>query len=165
MVSKYIRRLIDLKISAKIWESKVEKKQIEILNGSGHKNIRATHKTTLEFTKEKSLTQKGNCIVVVNVDKGLTELDQSFSNRCKSEQCKITVIIESEGISDEIIGFGHPGLTFQDPTAMVIRTSPFVCPRTLMIRSNKAARNLNQQLISKLQDERAKVRIKLIAEL
>ena len=141
------------------------KKQIEILNGSGHKNIQATHKTTLEFTKQKSLTQKGNCIVVVNVDKGFTDLDQAFIKLCKSEECKITVIIESNGISDEIIGFGHPELTFQDATDMVIRKSSFICPRTLMIRSNKAARNLNKQLISKLQDERANVRIELIAEL
>lgn len=141
------------------------KKQIENLNGSGHKNIRANHKTTLEFTKERVLTKRGNCIVAVNVDKGLTDLNQFFTNLCKSEQCKITVIIESEGTSDEIIGFGHPGLTFQDPNDMVIRTSQFICPRTLMIRANKAACDLDKQLISKLQDEHAKVRIELIAEL
>lgn len=149
----------------KIWRLKLKQSQIEILFGRGHENIRATHKTTLEFTREESLTRKGDCIVAVNVDKGYPNLNQSFINLCKSKDCKITVILECEGISDEIIGFGHPDLTFQHPSDMVIRKSQFICPRTLMIRANKAARNLDKQLISKLQDSQAKVQIKLIAEL
>lgn len=143
----------------------MKNRQIEILYGSGHGNIRATHKTTLEFTKEKSLTKKGDCIIAVNVDKGFSNLNQSFIDLCKSNDCKIVVILECEGITDEIIGSGHPDLTFQHPSDMVIRKSPFICPRTLMIRANKAARNLNKQLISKLQDAHAKVKITLIAEL
>jgi hypothetical protein len=157
--------LSDLKIGMKIWGLKVKQRQIEIFYGYGHKNIRATHKTTLELTKEESLTKKGDCIVAVNVDKGFPNLDQSFLNLCKSKDCRITVVLECEEISDEIIGFGHPNLTFQHPSDMVIRKSQFICPRTLMIGANKAAQNLNKQLISKLQDSRAKVQIKLIAEL
>ena len=34
----------------------------------GHKNILATHKTTIEFTKDKELSLKGNCIVGVRAD-------------------------------------------------------------------------------------------------
>jgi len=143
----------------------VKQRQIEILNGLGHENIKATHKTTLEFTKETTLTKNGDCIVAVNMDKGFPNLNQSFLNLCKLKNCRITVILECEGISDEITGFSHPSLTFQHPSDIVIRKSQFICPRTLMIGANKAARNLNKQLISKLKDSQAKVQIKLIAEL
>ena len=34
----------------------------------GHENIRGVHKTTFEFTKEKELTLKGDCIIGVNAD-------------------------------------------------------------------------------------------------
>jgi hypothetical protein len=143
----------------------VKQRQTEILCGFGHENIRATHKTTLELTKENTLTKKGDCIIAINVDKGFPNLNQTFLTLCKSKDCRITVILKCEGITDEIIGFGHPDLTFQHPSDIVIRKSQFICPRTLMIRANKAARNLNKQLISKLQDPQAKVQIKLKAEL
>jgi hypothetical protein len=37
----------------------------EVIFAQGHENILATHKTTLEFTKDKRLSKKGDCIVAV----------------------------------------------------------------------------------------------------
>jgi hypothetical protein len=39
------------------------------LTALGHKNVLATHKTTLEFTKDDYLTKKGDCILAINLDK------------------------------------------------------------------------------------------------
>jgi len=139
--------------------------QIEILYGRGHKNIQATHKSTLEFTKETTLTKRGDCIVAVNLNKGLSELDHSFLNICKSKTCKITVTIMCEGISDKIIGYGHPNLSFKHPSDIVIRKSQFICPRTLMINANKAAKDLNRELVESLKNPASKVEIKILAEL
>jgi hypothetical protein len=146
-------------------EVRMKQHRIEILHGYGHKNLRATHNSTLEFTKEINLTRKGDCIIVVNLDKGFNDLDQAFLDLCKSNKCKITVRLTSEGISDEISGRGHPDLSFQNPISMVIRKSHFICPRTLMINANKAAKDIKRSLISKLQIPNSKIQIELIAEI
>ena len=39
----------------------------------GHKNMLAIHKNTLEFTKDKELTKRGDCIVGVNSDFKITK--------------------------------------------------------------------------------------------
>jgi len=143
----------------------VKNQRTETLQGIGHKNIRATHKSTIEFTKERELTKKGDCIIAVRLNKGLIDLDESFIDLCKSENSKITIIITCEGISETIIGYGHPNLSYQHPSDLVIRKSQFICPRTLMIRANKAAKDLDKKFIFKLQNPTVKIQIKLIAEL
>ena len=51
----------------------------------GHENIKAKHKTTLEFTKDTEMGLKGDCIVGVNADfsldklKKLTKLFKGFN--------------------------------------------------------------------------------------
>ena len=40
----------------------------------GHKNVRGTHKTTFEITKDKDLTERGTCIIGVNASYDLDEL-------------------------------------------------------------------------------------------
>ena len=49
----------------------------------GHPYITATHKNTFEFTREKHLTLKGDCIIGVNVDYTLAEL-QKLSGKIKT---------------------------------------------------------------------------------
>ncbi|HUT17100.1 MAG TPA: DUF371 domain-containing protein, partial [Acidobacteriota bacterium] len=55
----------------------------EDIVGYGHKNIQATHKTTLEFTKDKHLSKKGDCIVAVAVDKALTDLNAELKENLR----------------------------------------------------------------------------------
>ena len=50
----------------------------EVIFAQGHENILGTHKTTLEFTKDKHLTKKGDCIVAVAADKALADLSAEF---------------------------------------------------------------------------------------
>ena len=47
----------------------------------GHKNILATHKNTLEFTKDEQLSLKGDCIVGVKADYELRELKKFLKNK------------------------------------------------------------------------------------
>ena len=55
---------------------------------------------------------------------------------------------------DEIVGFGHENLTLTHPTDIVCRKSDYTCSRTLMINANKAARDLDLNLIEDLKNEK-----------
>ena len=52
--------------------------QIDKITAFGHPNIVANHKTTLEFTKEKHLSPKGDCIVGINANKSIKEIAFEF---------------------------------------------------------------------------------------
>ena len=62
------------------------------------------------------------------------------------------MILDTENGHDIIIGWGHEDLTLTHPTDIVIRKSDYTCPRTLMIKANKAARDLEGKLIDDLKD-------------
>ena len=44
---------------------------IETLEAYGHRNIRATHRSTFELTKDDYLTHRGDCIIVLRLLKAL----------------------------------------------------------------------------------------------
>ncbi len=123
---------------------------IEKIHATGHNNIRAMHRTTLEITKENHLTPKGDCIVAVSADKGLQNLPDTFKNKLRNENSRLEIIIKSNGIEEKITAGGHPELTLSHPTDMVVRKSNFICNRTLAINSDKAARDLDRGLVDKL---------------
>ena len=144
----------------------------------GHKNILATHKTTVEFTKDKELSLKGNCIVGVRADFDLSELKKSIKtiiNKNMSEtqsvsehaqksmisdkpiKNKIKIIINLDSISDEIVAELNPD--FDDDREIVIRMGEFKSKRTLGIRADKAAVHVKRELIEKLKNHNQKFSI------
>jgi hypothetical protein len=74
----------------------------EAIVGYGHKNIQATHKTTLEFTKDKHLSKKGDCIIAVAADKALTDLSGEFKEKLRKPHAKLIILIEAGGIIGRI---------------------------------------------------------------
>jgi len=137
----------------------------EVIKGHGHPNIRALHETTFEITREEHLTPRGDCIIVVGADKGALNLSNNLKELIRSG-AKVKVIIEVDDLRDEIVGIGNPKLTLTDPISLVGRKSDFICPRTFMIRANKAAKDLDRKLIMKLRREFWKeVTVKIVAEL
>ncbi|MEM2023054.1 MAG: DUF371 domain-containing protein [Archaeoglobaceae archaeon] len=52
----------------------------------GHKNLRATHRTTLEVTKESYLTPRGNCIVGVKASSSARDLPEWLKKEIKSDK-------------------------------------------------------------------------------
>lgn len=113
-------------------------------NAYGHPNILATHKTTLEFTKDKELSLKGDCIVGVNADFELEKLKKFIQ---KSKNKKITIIIETinHKIQEKITA--ELNSNFNSNKEFVVRKTDFVSERTFATSSNKAAFDLNRQLI------------------
>lgn len=140
------------------------KKATETIHARGHPNVSATHRTTLEITTREDLTIRGDCIVAVCADKGAKQLSESFKELAKKENSTITMILKVNNQTETIKGQGSPHLTFTHPHDIVARKSTYHSDRTIMIKANKAALDLNRELVQKLKDPQTKVEITLIAE-
>jgi len=138
-------------------------KLVETVIGYGHENVSATHKSTIEITRDDYLTPRGNCIIMVKADKAVSDLSDEVKNKLRS-YCKVKLIIEVDDLREEICGFGHPKLQLTDERSIVIRKSSYICPRTLMINANKAAADLDRKLIEKLKEKGRRGKIIIIIE-
>ena len=123
------------------------------IKAKGHKNVLSHHKSTFEITKDEDLTLQGDCIVGVSIDKAMGDFPVEFKEKLANSNTKVIVTLETPNASDKIIGWGHEELTLTHPTDIVCRKSTFTCSRTLMIKSDKAACDLNTNLIKDLQNE------------
>ena len=138
---------------------------VEELQAKGHPNILATHSMTFEITKGHGLSRRGDCVVAVEATKGLLELSAEFKKLCRNEETRITVELEAAGITEFIRGRGNPALTLNHISEIVGRRSNFVSDRTLMIRADKAACDINRDLVRELKSSTTRVQVRIIAEL
>lgn len=126
----------------------------------GHPSILGTHKTTLEFTKDEELTLRGDCIVGVKADFEQNKLNEIIKNSIK-RNIKITIEPLSnekhKKIKETIYAQVNP--SFNDNAEFVIRKTNFVSERTFAIHSNKAAFDLNRDLINFLKGENNKISV------
>ncbi len=134
---------------------------LDKIEAFGHPNVLSTHKTTLEFTKDNFLTLRGDCIVGINSNKSIAELSNKFKDFVKKER-KIRCKIKTKSYEDNIVGYGNQHLTLDHPKDIVLRKSKFICPRTLLINCNKAAYDINRDLIEELKN---KEKLEVIFEL
>lgn len=133
------------------------------ITAKGHKNVLSQHKSTFEITKDNDLTLAGDCIIGLDIDKSMLDFPEEFKEKLTNDDTKVIVELKTPNAYDEIEGFGHHDLTLSHPTDIVFRKSTFVCSRTLMIKSNKAAIDLNRDLIEDLANgESMEVNIRLI---
>jgi hypothetical protein len=133
--------------------------------GHGHENIIASHKTTLEFTKDSHLSREGNCIVTVGTNKALTDLRSELKETLRKPDAKLKILIAVDHLAEEINAHGSPQLILNHPKDMVIRKSDYVCNRTLAIRADKAAQDLSRKLVENLLNPEQKVKITLTAHI
>ena len=120
------------------------------IKAKGHENVLSLHKSTFEITKDKDLSLSGDCIIGLDIDKSMDDFPEEFKEKLANEDTKVIVELRTPNASDTIEGYGHHDLTLSHPTDIVCRKSTFVCSRTLMIKSNKAAIDLNRDLIKDL---------------
>ncbi|MHA2423483.1 MAG: DUF371 domain-containing protein [Candidatus Thorarchaeota archaeon] len=118
----------------------------------GHENVIGDHRTTVELTSEDFLTRTGTCIIGIRSDLTLQTLSDEIKTLVRSEKTKIILRLSVDGVSEEIVGRGSSGLTYEDNVSMVARTSTFECGRTLMVEADKAASDIDRKLISILQN-------------
>jgi len=137
----------------------------DVISACGHRNIRATHKSTLEITKDAELSKKGDCIVAVSASKALGDLSLDFKKHMCKENAKIIMLIEAGDVKDMVHAFGSPKLILTHPTDMVVRKSNYICSRTLAIQADKAACDLSRKLVEKLKNPKQTVKITLTVEI
>ena len=122
----------------------------------GNSNIRATHKTTIELTKDKELSLKGDCIIGVNAGFNINSLKR-FVRENKDK--KIRIIFSVDNLKEEIIAELNP--VFSDHKELVIRKSDFISKRTFAIKANKAACDLDRKLVSLMKDPDKMIKIQI----
>ena len=133
------------------------------IKAKGHENVLSLHKSTFEITKDKELSLSGDCIIGLDIDKSMEDFPEDFKEKLANDDTKVIVELRTPNASDTIEGYGHHDLTLSHATDIVCRKSTFVCSRTLMIKSNKAAIDLNRDLIKDLANgESMDVNIELI---
>ncbi|AMD17242.1 hypothetical protein TL18_03915 [Methanobrevibacter sp. YE315] len=128
----------------------------------GHENVTSFHKSTFEITKDAEIGPTADCIIGVDMDKSMLDFPSEFKSKIANSKTRVVVTLDTENGHDEIVGYGHENLTLTHPTDIVCRTSEYTCSRTLMIKANKSARDLDENLIEDLKNEKImEVTIKL----
>ncbi len=124
----------------------------------GHPNVLATHKATLEITKDSGLTKNGDCIVAVGADFSLQRIKEvigSCGNKGTAaplstlgNDCKIKLTIAVAGLKEEITAVANKN--FSSEHEIVLRKGEFASERTLGIHADRAAADLNRRMVEKL---------------
>ncbi len=135
---------------------------VDVLYAKGHPNIKATHKTTLEITKEEYVTPRGDCIIAINATKAVKELDPVLKSIIRRNDAIIIVVLETDNLKDVVLAMGSQELLLSSDNKIIIRKSTYIEPATLGIRSNKAARDIDRRLIERLKNPDTVLKIKII---
>ncbi len=124
----------------------------EEISFHGHPNITALHGMTIEITKDKNLTPRGDCIIGVNASKACYDLPDALKRLLKNENSvvKMSVMVDSKRC--DFVAYGSPSLILAHRHDIVIRKSHFVCPRTMAVRCNKASNNLPKDIVHLLHE-------------
>lgn len=121
----------------------------------GHENITAKHKTTLEVTKDRELTPRGDCIIGVKADKSVRDLSQELKRAITSgKELTITLELPDYELSVSFRAYGSPKLSLNHDTDVVVRKSDYTCSRTLAIKSEVAAADINREFAELLRDRK-----------
>ncbi|MFP3256219.1 MAG: DUF371 domain-containing protein [Candidatus Nanopusillus acidilobi] len=123
------------------------------IKARGNKLIKATHKSTLEITKDNFLTERGDCIIGINANYSVKDLPEDLKDHLLNEG-KIKIVIKVDDLIDDIIAYGSKNLLLTNDRSIVIRKSNYIDDRTLAINSNKSAIDIDRKLIEELRKEK-----------
>jgi hypothetical protein len=137
----------------------------EVIFAFGHENIQASHRATLEITKQPNLFKTGNCIIAVSANKALADLSPKFREIMRKNEAKLTFLIEVGEHAQLITASGNSRLALTHPTDVVIRKSDYICSRTLAIKADRAACDVPRRVVAKLKDPGQEIKITLTARL
>ena len=126
--------------------------------------VRATHPTTIEVTKDPSLTSRGDCIIGIRASKAVLDLAPRMKRAISREATVMSITIEADGTWHRIRAKGDPRLTLRSSTDMVVRKSSFVCDRTLAVLADGAAVNLPKSMVERLRNPEALGRMTIEVE-
>ncbi len=122
----------------------------------GHENIRSLHPKTIEITTQPNLTLNGDCIIGVKANCACNDIPERLKSLLQNSKSEISCTILVKELKFKIKGKGSEKLTLTNPHDIVIRTSSFVCPRTLATNCDAAANTIPRQMVKLLRDQDAR---------
>lgn len=125
--------------------------EAEVVKARGHENVSARHKTTFEITREAYLTPRGDCIIGVEADKALSDFNNNFKKLVRNKYSIVMVFLKTENSVEMVLGHGDPRLTYSDSRRIIVRKSSYVDQATAVVKANKAAVDIDRQLVHELQ--------------
>lgn len=127
----------------------------EMITFSGHRNILATHRNTIELTKDPEVSSRGDCIIGVRSSKACYDISPSMKAQIQNGSgLEFEIRVDEE--SFRFKGRGHGKLILSSRTEFVLRKSDFLSDRTAAISCSVAAIDIPRNLISKLQTPSAR---------
>jgi hypothetical protein len=124
----------------------------------GHPEIKASSNSVIKIVK--GLAVKDESTIGVKADKACRDLSEEFKASAKSAK-RIEILIEAEGEQDKIVGYCSPALKLTNKEEIVIRKDSSIDSGTIAILADKAANELNQDLIEKLRNPNTRIKITL----
>lgn len=124
----------------------------EVIRARGHEHVSAEHASTFELTSDDYLTPAGDCILGIEADRAPADFDEDFVAACQSHDADITVTIEAGEYTERIEGRGHPDIELTNERSAVGRTSDYVDDRTIVVGADKAAADIDRDLVTALAD-------------
>lgn len=115
-----------------------------LFEARGHPNILASHRNTLELTKDDWLSKRGDCIIGISLKIDFKELKRLLR---KSERFKLVMLVG--GMRDCI--YAQSNKDYSHERDIVLRKGTFLSSRTAGIVANKAACDIKEGIIHKLQ--------------
>ncbi|MFQ6010718.1 MAG: DUF371 domain-containing protein [Nitrososphaerales archaeon] len=120
----------------------------------GHGAIQSMHPTTLEITKESSLSERGTCIVGVQSTKGCADLSKDLKRKLSRDVSRVIISLSVEEQEFLIYARGSGMLQLTDSRDLVIRKSDFHCPRTAVLGSSAAAIDIPRSMVKELKSSK-----------
>ena len=124
----------------------------------GHPEIKATSNSMIKFVK--GLVVKDESTIGIKADKACKDLSEEFKIAARSAR-RIEILLEAEGEQDKIVGYCSPALKLTNKEEIVIRKDSSIDSGTITILADKAASELNQNLIEKLKNSNTRIKITL----
>ena len=76
----------------------------------GHPLVRALHPSTMELTKERELTQRGDCVIGVSADKAACDLRPAVKEALRTAGASVTFTLRAGGESFVFTARGSRGI-------------------------------------------------------
>ena len=139
--------------------TEIKKSKDEIV-AYGSLKISATNSSMLKITKSEDALKDSDAVVGVKADKACKDLKSDLKNALK-EAKKIEIAIKCGGEEDIITAYGSPALRFSSAEEIIVRRDDVIDGKTVAILADKSANELKQDLVEKLRNPNATVKITL----
>lgn len=134
---------------------------IEEILAYGHPNVRATHRTTMQLTKDEEISRRADCIIGVRANKSVRDLSEAVK-RHLMEGGEVVIAIAVMDLEFRFTARGSEGLRLTHASDSVIRRSTYVDDRTLAIRAEASSRDIPREIARLLRDPRTRLRLAIV---